>query len=184
MNVFDFDKTIFRGDSTAKFYAYCFLRTPKMLLRLPKLIYGALFILPKDKQRFKEQTFAFLTDVKDVREMLDAFWKKHQNGFKPFYADIHREDDLVISASPYFIVRPAMEMLGIKRLIASPVDMHTGKYGGPNCHGEEKVIQFRRNYPDETIENFYSDSHSDDPMAAISQKAWLVKGDKITPWHI
>ena len=43
MNVYDFDNTILRGDSTALFYLYCLRRTPRMLLRLPGLAFGALF---------------------------------------------------------------------------------------------------------------------------------------------
>ena len=59
MNVYDFDNTIIRGDSTALFYMYCLRRTPRMVLRLPALAWGALFVLKKDKQRFKQDMFAF-----------------------------------------------------------------------------------------------------------------------------
>ena len=59
MTVYDFDNTILRGDSTARFYAYCLVRNPRMLLRLPGLLWGALFVLKRDKQRFKQDMFAF-----------------------------------------------------------------------------------------------------------------------------
>ena len=32
------------------------------------------------------------------------------------------------------------------------------------------------------IDEFYSDSLSDSPLAAISQKAYVVKGDEMTVW--
>ena len=183
MNVYDFDKTIFRGDSSARFYAYCLLRTPRMLRRLPRLIFGAIFVLPKDKQRFKEETFLFLNDLADPEKAVADFWKRNLCRVKRFYRESKRPDDVIASASPAFLLRPALERLGVSRLIASPVDARTGRYSGKNCHGEEKARRFRAEYPGETIDNFYSDSHSDDPMASIAARAWLVKGEKLTPWR-
>ena len=183
MNAYDFDKTIFDGDSTARFYKYCLLRTPKMFLRLPRLALEAVFLLPKNKQRFKENMFGFLRDLKNPEKMLDDFWKKNGSRIKKFYLAKKREDDLIASASPEFLLRPILATLGITRLIASPVDFHTGKYSGPNCHGQEKVIRFFDEFPGETIDNFYSDSHSDDPMADIAKNAHLVRGEKIMGWN-
>jgi hypothetical protein len=49
------------------------------------------------------------------------------------------------------------------------------------CLSKEKVRLFRERYDGE-IDSFYSDSHSDDPLARISKKAYLVKGDELTEW--
>ena len=35
MNIYDFDKTIYKSDSTKDFYFYCLKRYPKMLLTVP-----------------------------------------------------------------------------------------------------------------------------------------------------
>jgi len=91
-------------------------------------------------------------------------------------------DDVIISASPEFFLKPACNMLGIRHLIASPVDAKTGKHRGENCHGKEKVRRFRALFPDASVEEFYSDSYSDTPMAELAEKAYLVKGDTITDW--
>ena len=37
-------------------------------------------------------------------------------------------------------------------------------------------------YDEGKIEAFYSDSHSDDPMAALAERAFLVKGERLLPW--
>ena len=71
---------------------------------------------------------------------------------------------------------------GIKNLIASRVDPKTCKYIGKNCHGKEKVRRFREKFGDVEIENFYSDSHSDDPMAEIAVHAYMIKGESIEEW--
>ena len=107
-----------------------------MLIRLPRLAFEAVFLLKKDKQKFKEHMFAFLTDLKEPEKMLSDYWAKNECRIKKFYFETRKEDDLIASASPEFIVRPMIEKLGIKYLIASPVDFKTGKYYGPNCHGQ------------------------------------------------
>ena len=183
MNAYDFDNTVFRGDSTAKFYVYCLLRTPKMILRLPKLLFGAVFVLPKDKQRFKQGMFAFLRDLADPEKAVSEFWDRKLGGIKRFYLAGKKEDDVIISASPEFLVKPAMARLGVSGVLASPVDIRTGRYRGLNCHGEEKVRRFRAVFPAARVETFYSDSRSDAPMARLAERAYLVKGEKLIPWE-
>jgi len=182
INSYDFDKTIFRGDSTAKFYKYCLLRTPRMWLRLPRLAFEAVTLLKKDKQLFKQHMFAFLTDLKDPEGEVERFWDSHMSGIKPFYLARKRDDDIIISASPEFLIKSAMRRLGSMPVMASPVDIHTGLYTGLNCHGEEKVRRLRERFPDAVIDEFYSDSHSDDPMARVAKKAVLVRGDRLLNW--
>ena len=185
MNVYDFDNTILRGDSTARFYAYCMLHYPKMWLDIPgQAVNGLLFALKmRKKQVFKQRMLAFLTRIGDVDLAVSRFWEKNFCRVKAFYREIQRPDDVVISASPEFLVRPACEKLGIRTVMGSPVDKHTGKFSGLNCHGEEKVRRFRAVYPDAKIEEFFSDSYSDTPLARLAEKAWLVKNSELLPWE-
>lgn len=182
MNAYDFDKTIFRGDSTARFYRFCLGRTPRMLKRLPRLAFEALFVLPRDKTRFKQSMFGFLRDLDDPEGAVAEFWQRNRGRIKPFYLEKRRADDIIISASPEFLLRPILTELGVTRLLASPVDIHTGQYSGENCHGKEKVRRLREAYGDVEIDEFYSDSHVDDPLAEIAKTAFRVKGDRILPW--
>ncbi|MBQ3668142.1 MAG: haloacid dehalogenase-like hydrolase [Clostridia bacterium] len=182
MNVYDFDNTVFYGDSTFRFYRYCLKRHPMMLLRLPRLAWDAIFLLKKDKQRFKQRAFGFLKTLKDPEGTVNRFWDKNIGRIKPFYLEQKRDDDVIISASPEFLIVPAMARLSRARVMASPIDLHTAEYSGPNCHGQEKVRRFREVYGDAAIDEFYSDSHSDDPLAEIALRAFMVKGDRIFPW--
>ena len=86
MNVYDFDNTILRGDSTARFFAWCLLRAPRMWLDAPGQIGNAvLFLLKKrEKQAFKERMLSFLSRV-DVDRELERFWNKNLARVKPFY---------------------------------------------------------------------------------------------------
>ena len=43
--------------------------------------------------------------------------------------------------------------------------------------------RFRERYPDGHVEEFYSDSYSDTPMAELAEHAYLVKGDTLREWN-
>lgn len=184
MNVYDFDNTILHGDSTARFFAYCLMHKPRMWLDLPgQALNGALFLLKKrEKQAFKQRMLHFLALIGDVDATVDAFWQKNFRRVKPWYYEKRRADDVVISASPEFLVKPACDRLGVACTMGSPVDKRTGVFFGPNCHGQEKVRRFREVYPDAAIEEFFSDSYSDSPLAQLAQRAWLVDKMKLKLW--
>ncbi|MBQ8508120.1 MAG: haloacid dehalogenase-like hydrolase [Clostridia bacterium] len=185
MNVYDFDNTILRGDSTARFFAYCFGHYPALWADIPGQAANALLFILKirKKQDFKQRMLGFLKRIPDVDAAVDAFWQKNFCRVKAFYRETHREDDVVISASPEFLILPACRKLGIRCVMGSPVDKKTGAFSGLNCHGEEKVRRFRAVFPDGQIDDFYSDSYSDDPLARIARRAILVKGDALLPWQ-
>lgn len=186
MNVYDFDKTIYDGDSTADFYLFSLKRHKKILLLAPSL-FGAFFrfyVLKKGtKTQFKEKMYRFLQYC-DTERDVEAFWRQNFHKIKSFYRQQQQADDVIISASPVFLLTPACEKLKIRYLIASRVDMHNGKYTGENCHGAEKVKQFYAKFgKDAVIDEFYSDSYSDTPLAQIARRAFLVKGETLAPWE-
>ena len=184
MNVYDFDKTIYHGDSTAHFYLYCLKTQPSTWKWLP---YQGLCAIPfalgiMEKTKFKERFYKFFRSVKDIDKTVAEFWNIHKYNIKSFYYETQQEDDIIISASPYFLLEPIIKELGIKYLMASNVDKFTGRYDGINCHGKEKVRRFYEAWPDGVIDDFYSDSLSDSPLAEISKKAYMVKGHDLFPW--
>lgn len=183
MNVYDFDKTIYDGDSTADFYFFCLKRHKKALKYLPRLLGGYIkfYIFRKGtKTQFKEKMYSFLNYVVYPDDLSD-FWATHKKNIKSWYYSQKRDDDVIISASPIFLLEPMCKELGVY-LIASKVNKHNGKTDGENCHSQEKVRRFYEIFPDGKIEDFYSDSYSDTPLAKISQKAFLVKGDQLIDW--
>ena len=183
MNVYDFDKTIYNGDSTYGFVLWCFRRRPKTLLYLPLIGYASaryyLFHLGT-KTEFKEKMYRFLKATKGQADV-ERFWSEHLSGIKSYYKAIHRDDDVIISASPEFLLKPLEEKLHIT-VIASRVDIRTGKYDGLNCYHAEKVKRFRARYPDGHIDAFYSDSYSDEPLALLADQAYIVKGEQLIDW--
>jgi len=181
MNVYDFDKTIYDGDSTVDFYRFCVKRNPYLLRYVFRQGAGFLLYLLGiyDKTKFKECFYSFLLGVDEPEKVLKKFWDVHISRIKPWYTGQMRADDIIISASPEFLIREAMQRLGNATVIASIVDINTGSYTGANCYGQEKVRRFLENYPNAVIDSFYSDSDSDAPLGKIARKSFLVKGDKL-----
>ena len=183
MNVYDFDHTIYAGDSTLDFWRYCVRRYPAALLPLPgSVMSGALFKVKLcSRELFKARFYRFLRLVPGVEGEVSAFWTENFSKIRPWYLEQKRPDDLIISASPEFLILPVCEKLGV-RGIASPVSPETGSLLGPNCRSEEKVFRLRREYAEERVDNFYSDSSSDAPLARLAAQAFLVRGGKPSPW--
>lgn len=185
MNVYDFDKTVYNGDCTVDFWRFCIKKHPKAIRRLPKaFVYAVLFKLGICKrEKFKETFYRFLRDVPDVPSEVKLFWDENAKKIKPWYLAQKQESDLIISASPDFIISEISNRLSVAS-IASEVDIKTGNLLSKNCRSDEKVRRFYELYPESSIDEFYSDSKSDLPLAKISKKAYLVKKTNIKVWEI
>jgi phosphoserine phosphatase len=181
MNVYDFDGTIYDGDSSVDFWLYCSRRKPSVFLkRLPRLIKdGTLFAFRRiPKEKWKETFFSFLNDVPADEAIVNRFWETHDGRIKRWYLEQKEESDVIISASPVFLLAPISRKLGVK-LIASEVNPKTGLFSGRNCSETEKVRRFRQEYPDGKVDQFFTDSKKDLPMAGLAERAYFVRGDTI-----
>lgn len=186
MNVYDFDGTIYRRDSSVDFYRFVLARHPGVLRDAPRQVAAAVRYRAGriDKTAMKTQLFSYLRRLRpgEVQELVRAFWDAHEGDMHAWYAARRRPDDVVISASPEFLLRDVCDRLGVRTMMASRVDPRTGAFEGPNCHDVEKVRRLRERFPDARVEEFYSDSLSDQPLADVAERAWLVRGERLEPW--
>lgn len=183
MDVYDFDGTLYMGDSTRDFMRWCARRYPGVVLTLPRTGVAAIACFGLhaiDKTRFKGALYRFLHAVPDIDREVELFWKSHEARITGPCNP--QPGDLVISASPEFLLRDVCERRGLA-LIASQVDPRTGRTLGRNCSNDEKVARFRKAFPEGEIDGFYSDSHNDDPLASMAKRAFLVKDGKLFPWE-
>jgi hypothetical protein len=184
MNVYDFDRTIYNGDSSVDFYLYVLRKKPYLIILLPFQVFGMVLYLFNiySKERMKEEFFIFLRFIQ-VQEMVSCFWNKNRSKIKSWYLNQKQDSDVIISASPEFLLSPIVrEYLNVS-LIASQLDVKTGKFFGNNCYGKEKVKRIGIIYPKVSISNFYSDSYKDTPLAEISENAFLIHNNIITKWR-
>ena len=180
INSYDFDKTIYNGDSSADFYKYCLKKNKKILLQVPVQLWGTILYILKiiDKTKFKERVFSFLKRVDDVDLYVDEFWKEHYKKIKKWYLEQKERTDVIISASPEFLLKPLEKKLKVN-IIASRVDKKTGKFLSKNCHDYEKITRYEELY-DKKIKAFYSDSiKADRAMFEYAKEAYLVTKDKV-----
>ena len=184
MNVYDFDKTIIKDDSTTAFYFYALRHYPRILKHLPSQLRHAvrLFFKKISLGEFKEHFMCYIKSIPDPHEALEKFWDERSQKVNSWYIEKHRDDDIVISASPEAIIAPGCRRLGITKYHGTKMDIRTGKFYSKNCKGEEKPVRFREVYGDMHIDEFYSDSLSDTPMALLADRSFLVKGEKLTEW--
>lgn len=185
MYTYDFDKTIYITDSSVTFYLYCLKNHPAAVLRtVPRTLAAAAAKAAgkMDMTALKEQIFSFLRYI-DADAVVARFWEEKFDGVGQWYLAQKRSDDIIISASPEFLLAPVAEKLGV-RLIGTRMDKTTGRITGKNCHDSEKVRRFYEQYPGAHTECFYSDSYSDDPMAQIADRAYMVCRGKLSPWRV
>lgn len=186
MNVYDFDNTIYDGETLVDFIFYYIKTDPAIWKYVPKLTWIY----------FKDVTHRFTVDeaVKAYASFLEGyyvkkthllgrdvkrFWDKNEHKIKSFYETIRKEDDVIVSGTTDFLLEEICARIGIKHYISSSIDRNTGKFTRL-CFLENKVKAFREVYPDAQIENFYTDSMNDKPMMDISRHVFLVKGSQIT----
>ena len=184
MNVYDFDKTIYNGDSTVDFWLFCLKKHPLAVRHIPKTVCACVgFRLGfSSRERFKEIFYRFLKDIPNCELEVKAFWDKNIQKIKPWYLSQKQDTDVIVSASPDFIISEICARLNV-RWIASMVDSQTGALLSENCRGKEKVRRFRERFPTAVIENFYSDSRSDLALAMLAQNAYFVQKDRVSKWN-
>ena len=180
MNGYDFDKTIFKGNSFRRFYFYCLLRLPYLVVYLPVQLIAALLrgLRILNKHRFLNVLERFIIFVPNKRKFVEKFWNKNFKRIKSWYLEQKRDDDIIISASPQYLVEAACDRLGVK-CIASQVDINSGKTQGKHCHDFAKVDFYRQSFGDAPLQTYYSDSLTDVPMFKLAKRGYFVKGDEI-----
>lgn len=185
MNAYDFDKTIFYPDSSFCFVLFCAGKYPAAAMRNSgralsaaiKYKLGSIGI-----EQLKEALFGFLAYLPEGGEKAaELFWERRLPRIQEWYLSGKRDDDVIISASPEFLLTPVCRELGV-RLIGTRMDPATGKITGKNCHDREKVLRFRERFGNEKIQRFYSDSFADLPMAELADEAFMVKKGTVGPW--
>lgn len=185
MNVYDFDNTIYDGESCFDLFLFYIRREPGLLRLLPEVLRA----FAKYK-RGKVSADAFLHEyapmveeklrqIPDLDADMRVFWDAHIRKIKPFYAELRREDDWIITAAPDFSVREVCRRLGVRQYLATRVNPETCVIEHFNLR-ERKIEAFRAACPDGTIDKFYTDSPENDaPLIDMAREAYVVKGKKI-----
>ena len=185
MNVYDFDKTVFDGDSEDYFFAWIY-RDGKLPWNHFVYIVSEWLCAHKiiSKTLARTMMYRVLKKFDDIDGLLEAYWDEHEKYMLPWYAEVQREDDVIATGTPRFLMEPMMRRLHIKYLVATEMDKHTGAIDGLFLGADLKVPAFYRLFPDGKIDRFYSDTWSDHFLADIAKEAYVLHdGYQISEWN-
>ncbi len=179
MNVYDFDNTIYNGESALDFFWFCLKKKPV----LAKVLFPIMRDLVRykmcrmSKEEFGDRgayyTESFFNLFDDIYSVIDEFWDTHEHKIRPFYAKLQKDDDIIVTANIDVLVGVMFARMGIKNFIATHFDMDRGKLGEV-CFGEVKAKLFKERYADK-IDTFFTDSFNDKPLMDMAESVYLVK---------
>ena len=128
MRVFDFDGTIYDGESLFDLYLFSAKYNPKVLRYIaPVLRYAIKYKL--GRATFDQMEYGVgklchgylseLAESLEFEELVNAFWDQNMKRIKPWYEP--REDDAILTASFDITVGEACRRLGVQHLVSSTI---------------------------------------------------------------
>lgn len=183
-NIYDFDDTIYKGDTFIDLLKYSFLRHPFLLLNSIFKTIPLYFKYKKNSipfERVKETLLSFLFKINNKDKYIKKFINSKKENIKTWYINNQKENDIIISASYEIWIKPFCNEIGIKNVIATKTD-NIGNIIGKNCKREEKVRRLNEEFPNIVIDESYSDSQTDIPMLEVAKKAFVVEDDILVPY--
>lgn len=186
MNVYDFDNTVYDGESTFDFFLYCLRRRPKLVHFLFPVVSGLLRYKMRLVSRAdfaalaQKNMFGMLRLCPDYQTLVERFWDANMRKIKPFYRERKQTDDVIMTASFDFLIEPCLVRLGVKHAVCSSADLEAGKVTRL-CFRENKPILFDELFPDAKADAFYTDSLNDLPMLKHASRGYYVRGNRVYP---
>lgn len=184
MNVYDFDNTIYDGETLVDIVLYFMAHDIRIWKYLPKLLVFAfkdkfhLFTVEEALEAYAGFLRSYYTQVGDISRDIQKFWDKNEKKIKPLYEKIRRDDDVIVSGTTDFLLDEIAKRMHIKHYVCSVIDKKTGNFKRL-CFLENKVKYFYEDFPGAKIDNFYTDSMNDRAMMDIAEHVFLVKKNKI-----
>ena len=180
IDVYDFDGTIYDGDSTADFVRFCLPRHPELIGGLPRLALAALRLAVKNYNltQFKTVLFGEMSKRFSLEQEAEAFWQSEKTRARlgKWFFETPRDLPIVIaSASPEFELKHAAQLLGVENLIGTQCDMVTGALTGKNCKGAQKIERIREAFGEFEVRAMYTDdAKADGPLLSIARERYIV----------
>ncbi|MBQ9002017.1 MAG: haloacid dehalogenase-like hydrolase [Eggerthellaceae bacterium] len=185
VNVYDFDGTIYPGDCSIGFAFWCMNRHPKLWFTyFPRAVKAFVQYKMGKIPNYQLQctVFSYLMQVNDFEVQIERYWDRNERKISTWYLAQKRPDDLIISASPLCIIERIAGRLGVN-CVATEYDREYGVLVNNLMYATEKsMYMIDRDMPQ--IDNFYSDSLADTPLALLADKAHLVTNNAtaVTDW--
>ena len=195
LSVYDFDKTIYNGETLNDFYRFYLIKKPwKIYTVFFQLWYFLLYVLKIiNLEKLKENFLRFLNgeNTGELKKLIREFWEKKESKINLWVKDEilknKKETEILvaISASPTFLIIDRLRLMGFDVVIGTDFLFESTKFHShitsKNCKNYEKVKRLDKWAEDNNIQydivNFYSDSIADKPLFDLAEhKYWIKKG--------
>lgn len=184
MYIYDFDDTIYDGDTNRDILVYSFKKHPILVLNALKEARKLEKEYKAGKvefERVKETLLSFLFKIDNLEVYIEEFVNANYKKIKPWYLHQQKDTDIVISASYELWIGIFCKKLGVRYVIATKTDK-AGYIEGKNCKGTEKLRRLAVALPNAVIYESYSDSSADIPVLDVAPKSFVVEGSKLIPY--
>lgn len=185
MNVYDFDNTIYDGESIVDFFLFLLKKDYKLLRYFPHIIvflvkYKLNKISVEDiSNSIEKLSLSFFKNKDyDYKSLVKEFWNKNINKLKPQFLEQLKSDDLIITGCPNFLIEHIKDELKVKDIICTQFNLVTKKLEFL-CFGKNKVVAYNKIYKNKRIKKFYTDSLADIPFMKISDEVYFVNKNQI-----
>ncbi|MGL4393780.1 MAG: HAD family hydrolase [Brevinema sp.] len=198
LSLYDFDKTIYNGDTGVEVLKFLFKHYPKKSYPYAGQLIGTIlsyFFKINNKKQFKQNIYRIITQfsLDDWNKIIQEFWDIEKNRFFPdVIKQLHVDQENgytigIISASPELMLLPIKELVPCDFLIGTAYEIHgqkiTTQMIGENCKREEKVLRLKKHMQEHfsnqqyEIKKMYSDSRHDMPLLELADEAFTIEAD-------
>ena len=180
MKVFDFDNTLYHGESAVDLALYMIKNNKRIILYLPmifiNLIKYKLCMVEKKKMVYAINDFLrnALRSKNEIYDAVDGFWNKNKSKLDRKMLDMIEKDDVIITAGPDFLINGIRDLINTDNIISSRIDPDKMKVKYLNF-GKNKVKGYKALYGEKRIDCFYTDSYNDKALMDISDRVFIVK---------
>ncbi|MBO7152051.1 MAG: haloacid dehalogenase-like hydrolase [Clostridia bacterium] len=184
VDMYDFDKTAIPFDSQLKYWGYCMLHNPWIILMLPlQFIWGVMMglkiISVKTCKRVAFWFAIFINNKRNVEKFWDKYEKQIYDWFRP--ENRNGRKTVLISASPDFLIEEIARRMGVDYCIATTCNKKTYTMIGEICRREEKVVRLKKQLPNIIVKDVYSDSiNSDKYIFNLGERCFLATKGELT----
>jgi hypothetical protein len=181
VDMYDFDKTAIPFDSQLRYWGFCMLHNPWIILMLPfQFIWGVMMGMKIiSVKTCKKVAFWFANFINNKRNV-EKFWDKYEKQIYDWFRPENRNGrkTVLISASPDFLIEEIAKRMGVDYCIATTCSKRYTMIG-EICRREEKVVRLKKQLPNIIVKDVYSDSiNSDKYIFNLGERCFLAtKGE-------
>jgi len=179
MKVFDFDNTIYDGESMVDFVYFMIDKKEKLkkykgivdkLAKLYEINLLSPSLIENVINKYKKD---FDLSSNNITKYIDEFWESNKKKIRKEMLDKIDKEDLIITAAPDILIDPVRKLLKTKNIYSSIVNIEKRELVFM-CYKENKAKKFKELYGDKQIDELYTDSYADKPLMKLSKKVYLI----------